>query len=225
MKTIPQHWFPAILIGLGILILVFGIKNRMLALVSADWPQVHGNITDVQIVKKTSRRRMRSARQTSYQTEISFAYSVGQKEHESKQLMFEDSRSAAQIAKQYPVGSTAIVMYNPDTPSDSFLEPPSPSTTFGLFVFGIIFLTSGIVCLCFERLKKPNTDANHVQPTLRPVSNSERANERPSTIGDISAVIGRDVRELIIEGWTQQEVQNLVTKKLAERNLRQIIGN
>ena len=48
-------------------------------------------------------------------------------------------------------------------------------------------------------------------PTKRPPT------KRPATIGEISGVIGCDVRELIIDGWTWDQVNELVDRKMAEQ--------
>ncbi len=200
IDLLAKHWLSILLTALGLFAITIGTVNQQRVAASKNWPSVSGTVTKASIVTTKRRRRARSNRiRTKQLPEIQFSYQVADVEISNRQRYFAES-SPARVIRKYPVGSTVSVTYDPSNQSDSFIEPPTPSNVpTGM---GALLLTvAGAMTLVPKFVRK---------------AKQEPPRKRPNTIGEISSVIGQDVRELKISGWTDQQISALITKKLAE---------
>lgn len=196
MDIVLNNWLAIMLTVLGLFSITVGVVNQQRVTASTQWPSVSGIVTKSSIVTTRRPRRGRSNRaRTKKLPEIQFNYQVDDKQLSNRQRYFAD-QSVAQVVKKYPVGSTVPVTYDPDKQSDSFIEPPTPSSVPAGMGILLLAVAAGMVLVARRDTPKPA--------------------KAPTTIGEISSLIGQDVRELKISGWTDQQVSKLIEKKLAE---------
>ena len=228
MEFLPKQWLGALLAGLGIFSVCIGAVTHHRAKEAESWPIASGVVTKATIITSQSRRRSKSTRRkTRHLPEIQFIYSVGNVQIMHKQLYFSNS-SPAQVIKKYPKGSKVAVTYNPQDVNDSFIEPPELSNSFVMYGLGGFLFAVGSSLLMApllwrtrkRRISEKST--SHDSSSGKPIEPSKpfqpaRVQSRPVTIGDVSALIGQDVRELMLDGWTDRQIQLLVDQKLADR--------
>lgn len=218
MNYFAKNWLAFSMLVAGLAVTTLGLTNRKRAIESADWPSVPGLVTKSTIVTKTKRRRsQRQGPRQVHLPEIEYSYTVGNTQLQHKQIYFSDD-SAARIVKKYPKGQAVTVTYNPKDVNDSFLEPPSLQTNAVVCGLGTFFAFIGIAMLVVPKLlHKPPVQP----PTPIEIETNQSAEDKhhPVTIGEISQLLGRDVRELITNGWTDTQIENLIDQKLAEFQL------
>lgn len=213
MNYLAKNWLAICLLFTGIAVTALGLVNRQRAIESVDWPTVPGVVTKSTIVTKTKRRRSRrQGPRKVHLPEIEYSYTVGNTQLQHKQMYFQEG-SAAQVIKKYPSGSEVVVTYNPDDLNDSFLEPPSMESNAVVCGLGTFFILIGVAMLVLPRiLQKPQVKSP--MPVAGPQSNES---SHPVTINAISHLIGIDVRELIVRGWTDRQIDELVDQILADQ--------
>ena len=140
-----------VLIGMGLAFgaLAAGITVKLVeayraSLRSRTWMTTRGQITHSETVWVGIRAR-------SPRPEIHYTYEVGGTKYESQRIVFEYrnlySREAVdQILKEYPVGATVPVYYDPNKPQDSTLRQAYVGLASGLIV-GATLLLPMFLCL------------------------------------------------------------------------------
>ncbi len=226
MEYLIKNWLGIALIGLGVFAISIGLATAKRVNDSANWPSTPGEITKSMIVTK-QRRRRRSRPTTQHLPEIQFEYTVGSSKLMHKQLYF-SNQSPAQVVKKYPKGSNVVVKYNPNDINDSFLEPPELANSYVMYGMGAFLVLLGVSFLAAAVLFRNSNHKGAISENTAKLQTGDQKTKvnptdrkhrtRPETIGDISAVIGHDVRELKLDGWSDQQIQELMDEKLAGRN-------
>ena len=203
----------------GVFVSSLSFSSSETATDSANWPRVLGEITETKIIAKPGRQRLRKTQPTfDYLPTVEFKYRVGNSQLLHRQIHFPEL-TPAQIVKKYPTGAQVVVTYDPDDVNDSFLEPPTMQTSDTLNGAGVLLLAVGsciLILPAFIRaLGFAESSIEESDPAMEPRPLTAVCESRPTTIGDISAVIGRDVRELKLSGWSDRQIQELIDQKLA----------
>jgi hypothetical protein len=140
-----------VLIGFGLAFgaLAAGITVRLVeayqaSIRSRTWMTTRGQITHSETVWVGARAR-------SPRPKIHYTYEVGGTNYEGRRFEFEFrhlySREAVdQILKEYPVGATLPVYYDPDKPQDSTLRQKNVGLASGLIVSATLLLPMSL-CL------------------------------------------------------------------------------
>jgi hypothetical protein len=140
-----------VLIGIGLAfgVLAAGITVKLVeayqaSLRSRTWMTTRGQITHSETVWVGIRAR-------SPRPEIHYTYEVGGMKYEGQRIVFEYrnlySREAVdQILKEYPVGATMPLYYDPNKPQDSTLRQTYVGLASGLII-GATLLLPMILCL------------------------------------------------------------------------------
>jgi Protein of unknown function (DUF3592) len=140
----------------GLLLLVispfgiyWGITNFLEAMNSVNWPRVQGEVYDVQVWERNSRRG------TSYTPYIKYRYTVAGKSYGNSRVrpgMGDVKKdSLEQLLAKYPVGSRPEVYYSPSDPSNSMLEPGQEWLDFVRLFVPLIFPVVGVLLLLGSR--------------------------------------------------------------------------
>ena len=135
-KTIWQACVAGV--GVGMLILFYGLYVWINAEAQQKWPVAQAKVTSSEINRRW-RRRLTGARHRnrSYSSVVEYNYRVSDQSFNA----FQSSRSTA-MARRYVKGMTVSVHYDPDNPGNSILEPKlfqGRAATWMGFVFCIGF--------------------------------------------------------------------------------------
>ena len=138
-----------ICVGLAFGVLAAGITVKLVEAYQASfssrtWMTTRGQITHSKTVWVGARAR-------SPRPEINYTYEVGETKYEGKRIVFEYRNlytrdDVDQILKEYPVGATMPVYYNPNKPQDSTLRQGHVGLVSGLIV-GAMLLLPMLLCL------------------------------------------------------------------------------
>ena len=129
---------------MGILFLVFGIRNHLLGKESETWPTVKGKLaweTSTQAKKNKS-------------VYVSYEYQVNGISYENSRVNFrDDNASKEKIRDQYKVGDALEVHYQANNPEQSVLEPGASSMGLITKIFGSLFcfVLSGVFLMMRKR--------------------------------------------------------------------------
>jgi len=92
---------------------------------SNDWPQVQGEVTNSEIIKRV-RTQKTGKRITVYSAKIQYQYIVNNNTFTNEQLKWADKAGSEEIEQamhqQYPIGNKVTVFYQPDDPSKAVLH-------------------------------------------------------------------------------------------------------
>ena len=139
------------LVGVGLTLggLAVGMALRLArayqaAVRSRSWPTTPGRITHSETVWVGARTR-------SPRPDIRYTYEVGAQTYVGQRIAFEYSHvysreAAEQVLKQYPVGATPSVYYDPDQPAESTLKQSHVGLVSGLAV-AVMLLLPMALCL------------------------------------------------------------------------------
>lgn len=129
---------------MGILFIVFGIRNHLLGKESENWPTVKGKLaweTSTQLKKNKS-------------VYVSYEYQVNGISYENARVNFrDDNASKEKIRDQYDVGDALEVHYQAHDPEQSVLEPGASSMGLITKIFGglFCFALSGVFLMMRRR--------------------------------------------------------------------------
>lgn len=147
--------------GLGA-VFYWGIPTIRTAKASESWPTVSGVVKESTVVEKTrSKSSSRSSRSkrlsnrkettTTFQPEVCYKYMVDGETHFSSRLQagvtvsYGSSATAYEVANKYPKGSTVEVYYDPNSPSESVLEPGLTFSSYVPLILGCVFSFIGFL--------------------------------------------------------------------------------
>ncbi len=123
----------------GLVLLVVRRRRSALSRASRSWPTVSGTVLASEVrhygITESARRR--------YYPAVTYRYEVDGRTYSGKRMYFDEVASteswAAELARKYPVGSTAPVYYDPADPECALLEPRlSGSFNYGCLGFSLI---------------------------------------------------------------------------------------
>lgn len=145
--------FIALAVGLGFV--VAGSKEILNAQRSLSWAKAKGEILESKVVKENSGGSKSRARK-SRKAMISYRYTVGDTAYTSDRAIFGTTigltaklgltRSAEEIARQFPAGKLVDVFHHPDKPEIAVLETGIKMETLAPVSFGcLFFIVGGIV--------------------------------------------------------------------------------
>ena len=111
-----------LLIGGGVLAVLFPIVSWMRVRASRSWPSVSGRVTESTLDVETH-----VGKTDSYMPRIRYEYTIKGQTYESSPLNFwgsmGGSRSVAErTTARYPTGAKVTVYYNPEMPSEAVLD-------------------------------------------------------------------------------------------------------
>lgn len=146
-----------IAMAVGIGFIITGSREVIQAHQSSNWSKVEGVITESLVERKRTRA---DKPKTSRKPKVTYQYTVGDSTFTGDRPIcgttinlaarFGLTRSAEQVVRQYPKGSTVDVFHHPDDPKVAVLETGIKGETLVPVVFGLIFLSAGL----FVMLKK-----------------------------------------------------------------------
>jgi hypothetical protein len=151
-----------VMIGIGGIILFFGLRILGTDRASLTWPSVAGKITYAAV------ETYGSGSGRSYAPRISYAYRVAGRTRVGSVIYpgcFDGTKDWAEwMFWRYPVGSTCRVFYSPRNPDDAVLEPGFHRHAYFLTGIGSVFVYGGLcwALLAFKLLKTS-------RPGLRPL--------------------------------------------------------
>lgn len=130
--------FPLVM---GILFVVFGIRNHSQGNQSEHWPSVQGKMVGE---SRSIRKKQR--------VHISYEYSVSNVTYKNSRVNFQDDKSSKKkISHQYKVGDSLPVYYNPEHADQSVLMPGSTLASLLMKLFGAVFCFGMSAFFLFSR--------------------------------------------------------------------------
>jgi hypothetical protein len=139
--------FVLALLGLGIYLIMFGMRSKKKAEESQGWPATNGTITATE-VKRSVNRDDDGHESYAYYPAVEYTYQVGTQTFTSKRLGFggilaqKDPSVAQKAIQRYPVGGPVTVYYDPAKPSDAVLERQAGGLKWALVVGSLCLLLS-----------------------------------------------------------------------------------
>ncbi len=140
-----------VLVGIGVTfgVLAVGIAVKLVgayraSIRSREWPTTPGRVTHSEMVWVGARSR-------SPRPEIKYTYVVDRTPYEGRRILFEYSHvysreAVEEMLKEYPVGATAQVYYDPANPQESTLRQAHVGVVSGLIV-GVMLVLPMALCL------------------------------------------------------------------------------
>ena len=149
--------FGVILMIPGTIIVMFGIFNVVLALLSYSWPVAPGEILNSNIKQHDKTDGSQSGGAT-YSAEVKYEYKVEDQSYIGTrtrfgEVQYGDSSISDRIVKEYPVGRKTDIAYCPYKTSLAVLEPGLHLCTFFWPGFGVVFLGAGFALFWTARKK------------------------------------------------------------------------
>lgn len=140
--------FPWFFFVPGIIIVFFGLRSYQESRASAEWPSVEGEIRSSEVVRSST------SDGTSFRAEVTYTYRVDGQNFTGDRIqtttVSSSNRSrAVSIQRQYPVGQSVEVFYNPERPDRALLEPGVRSGSLFVFAFGGLFSGAGLLMILF----------------------------------------------------------------------------
>ncbi|WP_417380019.1 DUF3592 domain-containing protein [Gimesia sp.] len=144
-----------LIIFLGFIFLIVGYVMAYLkglplleqARASKDWPVTTGEV----LASDVQSHRSSNSNSSTYSAHVVYRYQVQDKNYEAKTVWFgsdvsTSDRSLAQnTIKKYPIQQSVTVYYDPQHPETAVLEPGVFKTTWFYYLFGWVFLGTGIL--------------------------------------------------------------------------------
>jgi hypothetical protein len=122
---------------------------------SMSWPSTQGEILQSEVIQKESGGY--SATSTVYKAKILYRYQVQHRKYKSDKLSIGQSVNtgskdrAETTVRQYPVGATVDVYYNPENPKDVCLERKEEmiimAWIMSLFIFFGLGMVTGLISM------------------------------------------------------------------------------
>lgn len=137
------------LFGLGVFLIVWGIRSRKKAEESSRWPTVVGSISEA-FIQENRNRDSDGYTTTTYIPKINYQYQIGGQIFTGNRFTFGFEKSygskkkAQEALTAYPVGGQINVFYNPQKPEEAVLEQKAQGSVGGI-IAGIILV---VIMLC-----------------------------------------------------------------------------
>ncbi len=149
--------------------LVFGKPLLDKAKASEEWPQTQGEIL------KSELRDSRGSDGTMYAAHVAYRYALDGGEFESSRIWFggdystSDRSEMLEVVRKYPMGTGVPVYYSPDNPAESVLIPGAYTSSYVLYLIGMLFLIiGGLLLLIFAIIVTRSIAGFHVEnPDMR----------------------------------------------------------
>ena len=148
-----MEWMGGLMLAVGLLWTAgFGYAHfRAVSKAKAaeSWPTAMGKVSGCEVVEEESRDR-EGHTTTWYNPVVSYAFSVGGRQYESRRLRFGNYRSASRKKAEaalagYCAGGTCNVRYNPQRPDECVLETRRPGPIYLVMgAFGLLFVAFGL---------------------------------------------------------------------------------
>ncbi len=144
--------FGGILMFVGLLILIAGIYNVTLALLSHTWPTVKGRIMESRIVSQRQQSTTAPNQYiTIYSPKIRYQYTIDGTKYENNRIRFSgaggsDRKISDKYVRMFPVNKSVNVSYSPGDKNNSVLiRGADLKTNIGTLVAGILFFLVGFI--------------------------------------------------------------------------------
>jgi len=133
-----------ILLGLGIYLIAFSLRNKKKAEDSQNWPGTNGTVTLAE-VKQSISRDEDGHESVSFYPHVEFTYQISGQTFSGKRISFggilsqKNQAAVQQSLTHYAPGSLVSVFYDPQNPSEAVLERKAGGFKGGLAI--------GIICV------------------------------------------------------------------------------
>lgn len=132
-------FFALIFGAVGVALSLYGWRIVQNASMSKNWPTTQGEIT------ASSVDESHDDDGTSYGANVQYTYVADDQRYSSSTVSFGQYSSsnrnhAQEIVDRYPVGKLVIVSYDPNNPATAVLEPGRTTSSYFLFIMGVVFL-------------------------------------------------------------------------------------
>lgn len=125
----------------------FGYHAMTSARESAGWPHTDGEIRESQLITREQRDGS-----FVFRAHVVYAYIALGIEYEGERIRFGTDGAASpnrhraeQWVEEYPAGRKVTVYYDPQSPSESVLEPGAHADAYALLALGIVLTVAGAV--------------------------------------------------------------------------------
>lgn len=140
--------FGILWMSFGLLPFALGSWGTYQGWLTQKWPRTWATIAnaDLKVQRRTDYRDGQRRKSTSVSLDIAYIYTVAGIEYWSEGLQpysfgMQNAATARRMGAEYPSGSRAEIIYSPEDPATSYLEPgPSSVSLFMLGVGGIMTL-------------------------------------------------------------------------------------
>ncbi|MBF0407852.1 MAG: DUF3592 domain-containing protein [Candidatus Riflebacteria bacterium] len=137
----------------GLTIIIYGAFLIYKAKISEKWPKIKGEITKLEIIKKTKKKSV------SYRPSIEYKYLVNNSNYVGNRISFWDLSSSDKSEienslRTFDTKKAVEVYYNPSSPSDSVLLPGTNWGVWQPFFGGFIVWLIALVVFFYEFLAK-----------------------------------------------------------------------
>jgi len=119
---------------------------------SLEWPETEAEIIRSEVKKSPGKNR-------TYRPRIKYSYTVDDKEYKSRKVVIggkvrsSSRRKANNVCEHYPMGSKQTIFYNPDKPSEAYLERRQEGIMLNVVIGAFFFLLGiGILTGMFSAL-------------------------------------------------------------------------
>jgi len=138
-----------LIMGMGLLCFVTGIRELIDANASSNWPAVKGTITRAEIKVTEQTRTKSTKREYAYEADIEYEYYVHESPMKGDKIKYGEVTNkelAERMVKKYPVGKEVKVYYDPSNLKKSVLEPGYSMGLLFLPLMGLVAMVAAIVC-------------------------------------------------------------------------------
>jgi hypothetical protein len=144
----PDMRMSYFLFGLAALALALGAWAAVQGALTLRWPRAEAKIVDARLALHERQARDGQAPERRHTFAVYYQYSVGGREYagggiEPYDLGMQSSSGAVKMRERFPVGSTALVAYDPKDPAEAYLMPGPSSFSLILLGIGIAFAAMG----------------------------------------------------------------------------------
>ena len=138
-----------LIMGMGLLAFVTGIRELIDANASSNWPAVERTITRAEIKVTEQTRTKSTKREYSYEAEIEYEFSINKSPVKGDRIKYGEVTNkeiAERMVKKYPVGKQVKIYYDPSNPKKSVLEPGYSMGLLFLPLMGLVAMVAAILC-------------------------------------------------------------------------------
>jgi hypothetical protein len=150
-----SHYIGYILLAIGGLMSIFGIRHVITARASRSWPSTSGMISKSSVLTRTRDK----SNVLDYYPEIEYQYLVEAKSYKGDERyagsgseIFSSEMGAKQVIENYPVGSPVTVYFNPSRPQSAVLHPGNKSQGMKEVIRGALFMAAGLAAVLYHFL-------------------------------------------------------------------------
>lgn len=147
---------PLLFVGFGAVLIAIGVSSYRRTKATETWPSTQG------IVYATNIRRYNDEGTIRFAPEINYEYTVGGEFYKSTVIReeifvsFPDEDEARRFLKNYMVGRSVLVFYDPTNPNQSVLEPKAAPVLHMVTIMGVISCCFALMVyyFTFRKLRK-----------------------------------------------------------------------